>query len=540
MKIPLDLVFPLRLATETLPEVNTINIVELANTLTILLLVATGVALLSRHYGLPYVTGLVLAGLAVTELLPQPLRLDSDLILNILLPILVFQASINTDVSRLRTTIMPISLLAGPGLVVASGVTAVLLKMGLGLDWVSALLAGTILANTDTISVIAVFKEVKVPSRLSTIVEGESLFNDGVSLVLFSIVLQIYTMGSVTVFSGLQQVFIVIIGGALLGLIVGYLCTALFAALSDDPLSGILLTVAVAFGSFQAGQALQVSGVVAVVVAGLTVGNQGLAQSLSASGKITLLNFWEYADFCVNTFIFLLIGLEVDLLLLIEIIPGITLAIFSYQVGRIVAVYPLLSLISRFSLPIPIRWQHVLFLGNIKGSLSMVMVLSLPVTLPGRTELVTLIYGSVLTSLVVQGLSLPWLVKRLDISPSSKMRQKIELYQSKLIGAKAAQSELLKLHNAGVLSKSVYEEMRANYQVDVAEAETELRNLNSRFIGSQMPGQGQVSKLNAVKRQLLMVERSALINAVRKRIIEADAVAERLRAIDELLISLED
>nr|WP_263975425.1 cation:proton antiporter [Leptolyngbya sp. 7M] len=160
----------------------------------VLLLVATAVALLSRRLGVPYVTGLVLAGLAITDFLPQSIGLDSSLILNLFLPILLFEAAINTDVSRLRSTVKPIVLLAGPGVIVASGVTATILKYGLGLDWTPALLLGTILAITDTVSVIAVFKEITVPSRLITIVEGESLFNDGVALVLFNLISKVGTL----------------------------------------------------------------------------------------------------------------------------------------------------------------------------------------------------------------------------------------------------------------------------------------------------------------------------------------------------------
>ena len=150
------------------------NVSELVIVLIILLLVATGVALLSRQFRIPYVTGLVLAGLAITELLPRRIGLDPSLILNLFLPILLFEAAINTDISRLRSTIKPITVLAGPGLVISSGITAVLLKFGLGLAWIPALLAGVILAVTDTVSVIAVFQEVPVPSRLSTIVEWYS------------------------------------------------------------------------------------------------------------------------------------------------------------------------------------------------------------------------------------------------------------------------------------------------------------------------------------------------------------------------------
>jgi monovalent cation:H+ antiporter, CPA1 family len=153
-----------------------VNVAELVTISIILLLVATFVALLSRWLRVSYVAGLVLAGLAITELLPQRIGLNDSLILNLFLPILVFEAAINTDISRLRSTVKPIALLAGPGILISSGVTAALLKLGLGLTWTAALLAGVILAITDTVSVIAVFKEVPVPSRLSTIVEGESLF----------------------------------------------------------------------------------------------------------------------------------------------------------------------------------------------------------------------------------------------------------------------------------------------------------------------------------------------------------------------------
>lgn len=237
----------------------------------ILLLVATGIAFLSGWLRMPYVTGLVLAGLAITELLPRQIGLNDALILNLFLPILVFEAAINTDISRLRSTIKPIALLAGPGVILASAVTAVALKWGLGLTWTQAFLAGSILAITDTVSVIAVFKEVPVPSGLSTIVEGESLFNDGVALVLFSLILKAHETGALKPLEGLQEFFVTIAGGSLVGLALGYLSANLFA-LSDRALSNILLTIAVALGAFQIGQGVQVSGVVAVVVAGLAIG----------------------------------------------------------------------------------------------------------------------------------------------------------------------------------------------------------------------------------------------------------------------------
>lgn len=166
------------------------DVAQLVTVLIILLLVATGVALVSRKLRFPYVTGLVLAGLAITEFLPQRIGLDSSLVLNLFLPILIFEAGINTDISRLRSAFKPIALLAGPGSVLSSAIIAILVKLGLGLTWIPALLVGVILANTDPVSMIAVFKEIPVPSRLSTIVEGETLFNDAAALVSFNLLLE--------------------------------------------------------------------------------------------------------------------------------------------------------------------------------------------------------------------------------------------------------------------------------------------------------------------------------------------------------------
>lgn len=515
------------------------DVTELVKVSIILLLVATAVALLSRRLKVPYVAGLVLAGLAITELLPTRIGLNDSLILSLCLPILVFEAAINTDISRLRSTVKPIALLAGPGVLISSGVTAIILKWGLGIGWIPAMLAGVILAITDTVSVIAVFKEVSVPSRLSTIVEGESLFNDGVALVVFSLILQFNAVGSLSILGGLQEFFVVIIGGTLVGLIVGYLSTGLFVR-SDEPLSSILLTMAVALGTFQAGQLLGVSGVVAVVVSGLIVGTKGIAGNVSASTRLTLLTFWESLGFGVNSLIFLLIGLEVNLTTLWYTLPGVLLAILAYQTGRMVSVYPLLAIAGWFDRAIPWRWQHVLFLGNIKGSLSMALALSLPSGLVGREQIIAIVFGTVLLSLVGQGVSLPWLVKRLNLSQFSPARQRVEEMQAQLMTGKAAQDELDSLLKSGVLPKSIYEEMRSGYQVRIASAEKTLREFYNRRQGDFGSTRGDRSKLDAIRRRLLLAEKGALTEAMRKSILSEEIVRDRIKTIDEQLLQLED
>ncbi|MEQ8753624.1 MAG: cation:proton antiporter [Coleofasciculus sp. G1-WW12-02] len=515
------------------------NVAELVSFLIILLLVATGVALISRRFRIPYITGLVLAGLAITELLPSRVGLDSALIFNLFLPILLFEAAINTDISRLRSTIKPIVFLAGPGVLLCAGITSVLLKFELGIDWIPAALVGVILSITDTALVIAVFKEVSVPHRLVTLVEGESLLNDDVALVLFSLILTIHETGALSALDVVQEFLFVLIGGALVGAALGYLSIGLLSK-TEDPLGGILLTVALALGAFQTGQVLHVSGVVAVVIAGLIVGNFEHSQVTSASNQVTLFSFWEYAGFGVNTFIFLLIGLEINVITLWQTLPAVFLALIAYQVGRMLTVYPLLSWVRFFDKPIPVRWRHILFAGNIKGSLSTALALSLPADLPGRETLIAIVLGIVLISLVGQGLSLRWVVRRLKLSYRSESYQQIEELQAQLMTAKAAQDELDSLLKTGVLPKSIYEEMRASYQLRVATADRTLREIYNQRSEDSPENRRDRTKLEAIRRQLLLAEKGALTDALRKRILSEAVVQERIKKIDEQLLTLED
>lgn len=515
------------------------NVAEVVSFLIILLLVATGVALISRRFRIPYITGLVLAGLAITELLPSRIGLDSALIFNLFLPILLFEAAINTDISRLRSTIKPIALLAGPGVLICSGITSVLLKLELGLDWIPAAMVGVILSITDTALVIAVFKEVSVPHRLVTLVEGESLLNDDVALVLFSLILTMHETGALSALDVIQEFLFVLIGGALVGAALGYLSIGLLSQ-TQDPLGGLLLTVALALGAFQAGELLHVSGVVAVVIAGLIVGNFEHSQVTSASNQVTLFSFWEYAGFGVNTFIFLLIGLEINIITIWQTLPAILLAFIAYQGGRLLTVYPLLAFVRFFDKPIPMRWRHILLAGNIKGSLSTALALSLPADLPGRETLLAIVLGIVLVSLVGQGLSLPWVVRHLKLSYRSESYQQIEELQAQLMTAKAAQDELASLLKTGVLPKSIYEEMRASYQLRVATADRTLREIYNQRSENSPENRSDRTKLEAIRRQLLLAEKGALTDALRKRILSEVVVQKRIKQIDELLLKLED
>lgn len=517
---------------------NASSFTGLVSTLIILLIVATGVALITRKLRVSYVVGLVLAGLAIPKnLLPASIGLDPEVILNLFLPILIFEASVNTDISRLRSTIKPILLLAGPGVILSASITAVLLKFGVNLAWITACAVGVILTITDTVSVIVAFRNVQVPRPLATIVEGESLFNDGIALVLLGMITTTFTQGSFSLSEGVQQILIAFVGGSVLGLGFGYLCVGLFQQL-DDALSNILLTVAVSLGTFQIGHALGVSSAIAVMIAGLVIGNLGFRQT-SAPTEVSLLNFWEYAAFGANTFIFLLVGIEIDPQSLFITTPTALFAILSYQIGRVVAIYPLLYLLSFFDRPIPLRWQHVLILGNVKGSLSMALTLSLPFGLPERMQVVTLVFSTVLLSLVGQGLSLSWFVKRLNLSTPSASKQKLENLQLTMISAKAAQRELASLLESGILPKSLYEELFASYQAKIATSELELRDIYNQIVQPTANDEGQ-ENLAGTYRRLYLAEKVAINDAIRKGLIADDTGHDYLKILNEKLLALRE
>ncbi|MBW4483835.1 MAG: sodium:proton antiporter [Tildeniella torsiva UHER 1998/13D] len=515
------------------------DVTGLVNALIVLLLVATGVALVTRRLRIPYVVGLVLAGLSMTKsVLPGSVGLNPEVILNLFLPILIFEAAINTDISRLRSTIKPIALIAGPGVLLAAMITAALLRWGLGLATITAAAIGVILTITDTVSVIAAFRTVPVPPRLATIVEGESLFNDGTALVLLGLITTVHMQGSFTVGEGLQQIVIAFVGGGVLGLGLGYLCVGLFQQL-DDALSNILLTVAVSLGTFQIGHEIGVSSAIAVVVAGLVIGELGFRQT-SASTKVTLLNFWEYAGFGVNTFIFLLVGIELDPGVLLQTIPAALFAVLAYQTGRILTTYPLLYLLGFCDRPLPLRWQHVLILGNVKGSLSMALALSLPADLPGRSQVVALVFSTVLVSLVGQGLTLPWLVKRLRLTAPSATKQHLETLQLNLIAAKAGQQELAALLRSGSLPKNLYEELFAAYQAQIASADRDLRDFyNQRTLNDAAHLEDQ-SHLDGLRRRLYLAEKGAVNDALRKGLLSEETSQAYVRTLNEKLLSLKD
>lgn len=496
-----------------------------------LLFAVTLVAIVAQRLRFPYTTALVVTGLALNYFgLVPDVALPSGIIMNLFLPILLFEAAINTDATHLREEIRPVALLSTVGFFVMAGVTGVLLHHWLDLPWAMAMLMGTMFSITDTVAVLAVFKSLKVPPRLATIVEGESLFNDGTALVVFKVILAVVLTGVFHPVQTVAEMLLVALGGLAMGGLIGLFGSWLLAKIPDH-LTEILLSTLLALGAFYLAEQVHVSGVIAVVMAGLVVGNVGWKRSLQPSSQIALGSFWEYAGFGVNSMIFLMVGLSIDLEKLGNYLPAIALGFLAFQIGRFVLIYGGFGLLGRFSSrPLPFKWQHLMWWGNIKGSLTMVLALSLPESVPNREGLLTITFGVVLLSLVLQGLTLGPAVRALRVTGINALRRRFELEQVRMIRARAAQAELQSLLDAGLLSKTAFERMRSRYQVSIARAERELRQLG-------VENQSYWDEaLHEVQQRLLLVEKAAVSRATREKLISDEVGEEAMIELDAQLV----
>ncbi|HSF18074.1 MAG TPA: sodium:proton antiporter [Vicinamibacteria bacterium] len=382
--------------------------------LLLILSLASLVAILVKRIHVPYTTALVLAGIGVSFLpITMGIHLSKELVLLIVLPPLLFQGALHMELDDLRKDVLPIAVLALPGLVLATLLVGGMLHVTLEMPWLKGLLFGAMVAATDPISVLAIFREVGAPKRLKTLMEGESLFNDGTSVVLFGALFAVLYEGAEPSALEIGLSFAkVCAGGAGIGFIFGYACYRLMKGL-DDHLLEVTLTVVLVFGSFVVAEVLHLSGVIAVVVAGLIIGNYGKLFSMSPRTVETIDNFWEVVDFLINAFLFLLIGLEMKAYVAdLEryLVPG-GIAVAIVLLARALTVYPVYALFRKTNSSFSLGWAHIMVWGGLKGSIPIALVLGLPRDVAFRAEFLVLTAILVFFSLVVQTLTMKPLVK---------------------------------------------------------------------------------------------------------------------------------
>jgi CPA1 family monovalent cation:H+ antiporter len=381
-----------------------------------LLLVACLIAMLTRRLGLPYIVGLVVAGLLIALLPDVPaMPLSPGLIFNVFLPPLVFEAALQLDWRRFRHE-LPLTLtLAFAGVAIASTVVAVGMNLIVGWSWIGAALFGVLIAATDPVSVIAAFREMGAGRRVSMVVEAESLLNDGVAAVGFAI-LSLVAAGTALGPNGIVPAFLWTLGG---GLAIGLGVSALILLVvgrTDDPLVEIALTTIPAYGSFLLAEHFHASGIISTLAAGLLIGSTG-ARFLSHVGRDRLRWAWEYFAFLANSFVFILIGMnEGDQPLWAVGSFGAGVAILLVLAGRVLSVYPLAALFGGTRWRLPASYQHTLFWGGLRGALALGLALMVPATVPERSAIILTAFVVVAFSILVQGLTMPLLIRRFGLA----------------------------------------------------------------------------------------------------------------------------
>lgn len=437
----------------------------------LVLLVSLSVATLPQIFSwfrrIPYTLLLVIVGLGLALVDVRLINLSPQLILLIFLPPLLFEAAWNLKWSRLKQDLIPISLYAVYGVVIAIAGIAVSLNQFAQIALPTALLIGASLSATDPVSVTALFRELGVGKRLTTLMEGESLFNDGMAVVAFGFLIA-FSQGTANLtFQAVSTQLVLVIGiglgtGGIFGFGFSYL-TQRF----DLPLVEQSLTLVIAYGTYLITEELGGSGVIAVVTTGLILGNFGSLIGMNPRTRIIVSEFWEFLAFFVNSIVFLLIGDQIRFAILGENIGAIAITIAAVIGTRAIAIYILSGLSNRFAKSeIPIADQTVLWWGGLRGAVSIALALSVPESFEGRELVIATVFGTVLFTLLVQGLTIQPVLQKLNLLQKQPMRQRYLEIIARQAALRRVLQRLIEIEQHPMVEIEFY-----NYQVALVKGE---------------------------------------------------------------------
>ncbi len=402
-----------------------------------ILLVLTAVLgwLNHRFLRLPHTIGLLVMGLCASLLLiavelsyPEETLYESlitvvrqidfqDTVMNGMLAFLLFAGALHVDLAALRNRSWAVGTMATLGVLLSTGIVGIGFwwaanALGLAVPLAWAFVFGALISPTDPVAVLSTLKVVPVPEALKIDMTGESLFNDGVGVVIFSVLLAVATSveaGGITAAEIASLFFIEALGGAVLGMATGYLAYRAMRAVDDYALE-VLISLALVAGTYTLAGSLHMSGPIAVVVAGILTGNHGSRFAMSDKTQEYLFSFWTLIDEILNSLLFLLIGLEVLVMRFdwsfgwmgVVVIPLVLLARF-FAVAVPVGLLGSAQKFSRGTIPI-LTW------GGLRGGISIALALSIP-EVAEKSLILAATYTVVVFSIVVQGLSLPAVVR---------------------------------------------------------------------------------------------------------------------------------
>ncbi|MGB2956193.1 MAG: Na+/H+ antiporter [Anaerolineales bacterium] len=489
-----------------------------------LLLIASLVGIVTDRLRVPYTTGLVLIGLVLAFFGQQDINVSPQLFLGLLVPPLIYEAAFQVKAKDLLRDLAPILSLAIPGVLLTTFLVGGVLYWGTNFSLVTALLFGSLIAATDPVAVVALFRSLGVPKRLQLLIEGESLFNDGTAIVVFNLMVAIAVTGYFNLTDSILNFFLVSGGGIIIGLILGLLIS-LAISMIDNPLIETTLTSVLAFGSYIVAEQFHVSGVLAVVAAGIVSGNLGPSR-MSPTTHILAFNFWEYAAFLANSFVFLLIGLQIDLNVLITDWNAILWAILAVLVARAASIYGL----SWIGSGVPMRYKHILYWGGLRGAISLALALSLPVSLGDqRTVIQSMAFGVVLFTLLVQGSTMKPLINRMGLIEKSESQAEYENLNARAVMARTAYKQLETMYNDGLLSHHVWNLLSKPIENHVDTLTTAAAKTMSSHPDVE------IRELESALQEALKSERSALRTLLRDGNISEETFTELVHEVDAAL-----
>ncbi|KAB8126040.1 sodium:proton antiporter [Gracilibacillus oryzae] len=451
----------------------------------ILVMIAAGITAIAKKFKQPYPIALVIVGATIGLInIPvlEPLKdfitegeVFNFVIITLFLPALLGEAALKLPFSHLNDNKKPILALAFGGTFLSFLIIGFSSMWLLQLSIPAAFVFAALMSATDPVSVLSIFKSVGVKKRLATVIEGESLFNDGLAVVLFNIsafsLISYLDLGLLGAGYGVWEFIKVISLGLIIGGLMGYGFSRLTKYFDDYPLE-IIFSIILFYGAFLLAESVEASGVIAVVVAALIFGNYGAKIGMSPATKLNISNFWDVATLLANSLVFLMVGLEITRINVAENWGIIFLAILIVLIARSIAVYSSLFFIKS----IPLSWKHILNWGGLKGSLSIALVLSLPRDFAGREEILLLAFSVVLFSLVAQGLTIKPLISWLGVNKKEASYEEYEALMARAHRFETGIKEIIqvkkKLFVTDVVSQGIiaeYEEQRTKLHQDIKE-----------------------------------------------------------------------
>jgi Na+/H+ antiporter len=400
---------------------------------TLLIVVAT-LAVLAKKVAFPYPVLLVIGGLALGFVPGLPaVQLEPALVFLFLLPPLLYPAAVFTSWRDFRANLSPILLLAIGLVLLTTALVAVVAHALTGLPWAAAFVLGAIVSPPDAVAATAITSQLKVPRKIVTVLDGESLVNDATALVAYRFGIAAMMSGTFSLSEAIGRFFLIAVGGTAIGLVVGWLASHIQRRLDDPPVQ-LTISLLTPFAAYIPAERLHFSGVLAVVTAGIFLGWRG-PQILTARSRLNLYVFWEMVVFLLNGLVFVLIGLQLPHIL--QMLSGRSLNQLVWHGALISAAVIVVRIAWIFSstqvlrsIGISLRkedsfptWQNVAVVAwtGMRGVVSLAAALAVPLTLvngrpfPGRDYILFITFCVILATLVLQGLSLPVLIRRLGV-----------------------------------------------------------------------------------------------------------------------------